>query len=182
MSSPVTHGFLGMAFAHVLAPGKRLLFSLFCVACSVFPDVDKVVSKLFGTGWPGSGAFENRGFTHSILFAVLVAAPAAYIAVITRKFPRPWWILGLSLLAVSMSHGVLDAFTHGSVGVAFFEPFSAKRYLAPVTPLPTISYGEFFTPVGWKAFLSEVLWVWVPVLCALILFDFLRRRRALSIM
>jgi inner membrane protein len=180
MSTPVTHGFLGMAFAYVLAPGKRLLFSFFCVACSVFPDVDKVVSKLFGTGWPGSSAFENRGFTHSILFAVLMAAPVACIAALTRKFARPWWVLGLGLLVVSMSHGALDAFTHGSVGIAFFDPFSAKRYLAPVTPLPTISYREFFTPVGWKLFLSEVLWVWVPVLCALVLFDVFRRRRAHS--
>ena len=33
------------------------------------------------------------------------------------------------------SHGLLDAFTDGGLGVAFFAPFDSTRYFFPVTPI-----------------------------------------------
>ena len=73
-----------------------------------------------------------------------------------------------AFLFVSMaSHGVLDAFTDGGLGVAFLWPWSAERFFAPA-PWRVIEV----SPIGLTAFLSragdvlasEARWVGLPAL------------------
>ena len=129
--------------------------------CSVIPDID-VVGFRFGVHY---GDFlGHRGFTHSLTFAVLLAASAVIVA-----FPNG--VPGLSRLTLlaylflaSASHGFLDAMTDGGLGVAFFAPFNNNRYFFPWTPIHVspIGFRRFFSARGLAVARSELLWVWLP--------------------
>jgi len=149
---------------------KRLL-AAGCVA-SVLPDLDVVA---FRFGIPYASGFGHRGFSHSILFALLIALAGAYCCgtlrtTFSRAFPF--------LFIATASHGLLDALTNGGLGVAFFWPFSSRRYFFPVkfievSPLAMV---EFFSRRGAKVFLSELLWVWAPFMLAGVSTALLRKR------
>jgi inner membrane protein len=106
----------------------------------------------------------TRGFTHSIIFAALVAAAAVAIA-FRRGLPS---ISRFSLLMyfflATASHGLLDAMTDGGLGVAFFAPFDNRRYFLPWTPIRVSPIGieRFFTTRGLAVIQTELLWIWLP--------------------
>jgi len=68
----------------------------------------------------------------------------------------------LALFAATASHGLLDAFTNGGLGVAFFAPFDSARYFFPFRPIAVspIGIARFFTRRGAEVLLSEIEWVW----------------------
>ena len=58
---------------------------------------------------------------------------------------------------------MLDALTDGGLGVAFFAPFSARRYFLPWRPVAVSPIGMgFFSERGLEVLGSEVVWVWLP--------------------
>jgi inner membrane protein len=128
--------------------------------CSVIPDLDVVGFSLgvrYGDFWG------HRGFSHSILFAALLAGAAALglrgsVAGIGTS------VLFLYFFLATASHGVLDAMTDGGLGVAFFSPFDNTRYFFPWTPIRVAPIGiaQFFTARGWAVLQSEFVWVWIP--------------------
>jgi inner membrane protein len=178
----VTHAAVGAALAQ-LGPRSvsRGRLTLALAVLSVFPDLDVVA---FHFDVPYSHWLGHRGFSHSLLFAVLVAALVARFDF--RQVPlgsrERWAVFGLCAVAIA-SHGVLDAFTDGGLGIAFFLPFTADRYFFPVQPLAV-------SPIGVSSFLrgpavavltSEVVHVWVPLAVALVLARVIRsplRRRS----
>jgi inner membrane protein len=92
---------------------------------SVLPDLDVLG---FRAGIPYQHLFGHRGFMHSLCFALLVAAIGTPLARSLGSSPG----LTFAVLFVSIaSHGVLDALTTGGLGVAFFSPFSNRRYFLP---------------------------------------------------
>jgi inner membrane protein len=131
------------------------------MACSVIPDLD-VIGFRFGIRY---GDFcGHRGFTHSFLFAALLASAVMLVA-FRRASP------GLGRLSIwiyfflaTASHGFLDAMTDGGLGVAFFSPFHNHRYFLPLRPIHVspIGAGRFFTHRGLDVFQSELLWIWLP--------------------
>jgi len=145
--------------------------------CSLVPDID-VIGFRFGIRY--GDFWGHRGFTHSLVFAILLASAAA--ALVLWRLPR-----GVSRLSVwiyfllaTVSHGVLDAMTDGGLGVAFFSPFDNRRYFLPWRPIRVspIGFAHFFTSRGLAVLQSELLWVWLPagLLAAFALA--LRRRHA----
>jgi inner membrane protein len=92
-------------------------------------------------------------------------------------FPRgtAWLFLFLSMA----SHGVLDAFTDGGLGVALLSPFDTGRFFAPFRPIVV-------SPLGARSFLegagpilaNEVLWVGLP--CATLAAVLAAGRRTLA--
>jgi inner membrane protein len=75
----------------------------------------------------------------------------------------PFWDLFGFFFAVTASHGLLDAFTNGGLGVAFFAPFDDSRYFFPWRPLEVSPLGmAFFSSWGLQTALSELQWVWLP--------------------
>jgi inner membrane protein len=129
----------------------------------VLPDVDAIG---FRFGIPYGDFWGHRGFTHSLLFAALLAE-AVTLLVAVRAAPG---IGRLSLFAylflATASHGVLDAMTNGGLGVAFFSPFDNRRYFLPWRPIRVspIAPTRFFTPRGFAILQSEFLWIWLPAL------------------
>jgi inner membrane protein len=129
--------------------------------CSVIPDLD-VIGFRFGV--PYGDFWGHRGFTHSLVFAALLAG-----AVIATGFRRGAPNLGrlplfCYLFLATASHGVLDAMTNGGLGVAFFSPLENSRYFFPWRPIRVspIGVGRFFSQRGYLILQSELLWIWLP--------------------
>jgi inner membrane protein len=139
--------------------------------CSVIPDLDAIGFRFgihYGDFWG------HRGFTHSLVFAALLAGAVALILSRRGLAGIGRFALFAYLFLATASHGVLDAMTDGGLGVAFFSPFENSRYFLPWRPIRVspISLRRFFGGGGhavfggrWYAVLhSELLWVWVPAI------------------
>jgi inner membrane protein len=128
--------------------------------CSVIPDLD-VIGFRFGI--PYGSFWGHRGFTHSLMFAVLLSV-AATTVLLRRNRGIGRFALFAYLFIATASHGILDAMTSGGLGVAFFSPFDNSRYFLPwrriaVSP---IAIHRFFSARGFAVLRSELLWVWIP--------------------
>jgi inner membrane protein len=106
--------------------------------------------------------FSHRGASHSLVFAVGVAAVLAPMAVRSHEgFPRgrAW----LYLFFAVASHGLLDMATDGGRGIAISWPFSAARYFFPFRPIAVSPIGlRFLSERGLRVMASELLWVRLP--------------------
>ena len=154
MASILTHAAVALGLGDVVYGGKRpASFWIASAACSILPDADAIGFRL---GIPYASAFGHRGFTHSLLFALLVGAVASGF--------RGWKLL-LYFFAVTASHGVLDALTNGGLGVEFFWPFDTARYFFPWRPVQVspIGISAFIGRWGLKVLATEFLYVWIPV-------------------
>ncbi len=173
ISHAVAAAALIAAFPVRCVPRRLIVLGM---VCSMAPDID-VIGFRFGIRY--GDLLGHRGLTHSLFFAAVLACLATFAAFprATARAHRSWvWIY---LFLAIVSHGVLDAFTDGGLGVAFFSPFNTARYFFPLTPIAVSPLGVgFFSSRGFGVLLSEVIWVWLPSLlffaCALLL----RRRSA----
>ena len=143
------------------------------VAASVFPDLDVLA---FHLGIPYAAEWGHRGFSHSLLFALIVAVVGAGLSRPLRSTAkRVFWFL----FVAAASHGTLDAFTNGGLGIAFLWPFSNERFFAPLHPIEVAPLGisRFLSQKGVVVLWSEVLWIWLPLWSvATIAFAFRRYR------
>ena len=82
-----------------------------------------------------------------LTIAVLFAAALAVIVVTgllrseAKPFDKTWWTYVAFFFVVTASHGFLDAFTNGGLGIAFFSPFDSTRYFFPWTPIEVSPLG-----------------------------------------
>jgi inner membrane protein len=132
------------------------------VIASMLPDLD-VVGMHLGVAYASD--FGHRGFTHSVVFAALVALGGACFY---RRLRARFLGAFLFLFAAVASHGMLDTFTNGGRGIELFWPWSNERYFAPVRPVEVSPLGirAFLSPRGAEVLKSEVIWVWLPALGA----------------
>ena len=128
MPSVFTHVVVGGALAGA-SPAPRLRLALVLAVLSALPDADVIGLRL---GIPYGHPLGHRGFTHSIAFALLCGGVTPWLA------GRPWrsgerrgWQLAALGFLATLSHGVLDAFTNGGLGVGFLIPLSAERFFFP---------------------------------------------------
>jgi inner membrane protein len=145
--------------------------------CAVLPDLD-VIGFRFGVHY--GDFWGHRGFTHSLVFAVLLAA-ATVLLLFPRKVPGMGrFALAIYIFLATASHGFLDAMTNGGLGVAFFSPFDNRRYFLPWRPITVapISVGRFFNARGIAIMQNEVLWIWIPTMVFAASVWMLRRRSA----
>ena len=146
------------ATAVALRVPRRLAVA--AVVLTILPDID-VIGFRFGI--PYGSTFGHRGFTHSIAFA---AAASAIATLVLRGDRRVF----AYLFACAASHGLLDAMTNGGRGIAFFSPFSNRRYFFPWRPIRVSPIGAVDAAVLW----SEAKWVWLPAIGLAILQRLLR--------
>jgi inner membrane protein len=164
MPTAITHALAGVAVGELLAPGPMpLSYHATTLALSLLPDLDVLA---FSFGIPYGARFGHRGFSHSLLLA-LVAALAASV-LLSPLLGVAWWLLVPGFLGAAGSHTVLDALTDGGLGVAFFSPLTERRYFFPWRPIRVSPIGRAaFSRWGLSALLSEVFWVWLPLATAL---------------
>ncbi len=159
MASALSHPAVPLAIA--VAAGSAVvplrLTLLACVA-SVLPDVDALG---YWAGIPYDAPLGHRGFTHSLVFAALVALGGAAFA---RRLGVSRTAAFAVVLLAAASHGLLDAMTTGGMGVAFFSPFSNARYFLPWRPIVVSPIGieRFFSERGVTIIASELTWIWAP--------------------
>jgi len=123
------------------------------------PDCD-VLGFRFGIHY--GDLLGHRGLTHSIAFAV---ALSALVAAVVSKWERlvSFRVLWPYFFLATVSHGILDAFTNGGLGIAFFSPFSNHRYFFPWNPIEVSPIGAgFFSADGLVVLASEARWIWLP--------------------
>lgn len=168
MPSTVTHLMVGLVGGRVFAAGRApMRYWVLSAFCAVLPDLDVVGFRLevaYGDFWG------HRGFSHSILFALLVGVLVTYAFFPRDKpFKRRGWLV-LYFAGVTVSNGVFDALTNGGLGIAFFAPFDNGRYFFPWRPITVSPIGieGFFSEWGLRALLSELAWVWLPLLAVLV--------------
>lgn len=128
---------------------------------SVLPDLD-VLAFTFGLSYEHE--LGHRGMSHSPVFAALLALVGACPRrILQTSFTRAFFFLFVTIA----SHGLLDAFTNGGLGVAFFWPWSEKRFFSPFRPISVSPIGiSDFLPHAASVLFSELLWVWIPCILA----------------
>src|SRR5947209_18336177 len=112
MATVYTHALLGLALARVVTARPRpAAFWLLAALLPVVPDFDVFSLAAYGSPWG------HRGFTHSLLFALLAGLAAAGLTF--RYFRVNFWDLLGFFFVVTASHGLLDACTNGGYGIPF---------------------------------------------------------------
>ena len=141
---------------------------MWTAVCGVLPDID-VIGFSFGIRY--DDMFGHRGFTHSLFFAAAVSGAVTWHLLRQPEYTlhrpgsdsRQRAAVFLWFLAVTMSHGLLDALTNGGRGIAFWAPFSNHRYFFPWRPIEVSPIGVgFFSARGLRVLASEARWIWVP--------------------
>ncbi|MBO6504980.1 MAG: metal-dependent hydrolase [Kordiimonadaceae bacterium] len=161
MATIFTHALLPIAAKLTLPPGALpgKLVAL-AAAATMLPDLDVIA---FAFGVPYADPFGHRGFTHSIAFALAIGFLCTGLAQKLNSQPKViFWTMFLSVL----SHPLLDSFTNGGLGVAWFWPFSDARYFMPWQPIEVSPIGirGFFSSRGVQVLVSEFMWVIAPLL------------------
>jgi inner membrane protein len=170
VSHAVAAAALTPAFAASAVPRRLVLLAS---ACAMAPDVD-VIGFRFGIRY--GDLLGHRGLSHSLLFAVclsIIAWLAVFPAVVGLAQRAVLW---LYLFLATASHGVLDAFTDGGLGVAFFSPLDPTRYFFPFRPIEVSPIGAgFFSARGVSVLQSEFVWVWLPFVAFAVVAFLVRR-------
>lgn len=143
---------------------RNLRFLVLGACCAILPDADVVSFKL---GIPYEAFWGHRGFTHSLLFALIVGVVVTLLFFRKNLTPLRSIAYVLFFTLCTASHSILDAMTSGGLGVAFFSPWDNTRYFFPWRPIKVSPIGiqNFFSDWGLKVLLSEVIWIGLP--CAI---------------
>ncbi len=161
MPAIFSHAAVGAAVAKLL-PGDKVESRRTAIACALLAVVPDFDGLLFGR-IPYGHLFGHRGITHSLLFAAMCGV------ITTWFFARHGWVKRgavwryVSLFAaVTASPGVLDAFTSGGLGVAFFAPFDSTRYFSPHRPIPVspMPLRALFSARGARVAIGELILLW----------------------
>ena len=163
MPSVVSHAVVAVAAGVTFAPRNvpHHFWSL-ALICSMIPDADIIA---FSFGIPYQHLFGHRGFFHSPFFGLLMGL--FIVSVFFRDseiFSSQWFFYLIFFFLLSASHGVLDAFPNGGLGIALLSPFDKTRYFFPWRPIVVSPIGValFFSKWGLAVIKSELLWVWLP--------------------
>lgn len=186
MASAFGHLLASGTLSHILARGtggtratRRNLprtFWLFTLLSGVIPDLDVIAFKY---GIPYQHPLGHRGFSHSILFA-LIWASLLTLLFFRKQVSRV--LIFLILLVSTISHGLLDAMTNAGLGVGFFIPFDNTRYFFPFRPIETspIKVERFFVQAN-KILTNEAYWIGIPcVLLIIASYSFICLRKSLK--
>jgi len=169
MPTVFTHAAVGFVTARIVTEAAVLNKSvlLTSMALAALPDAD----ALFIGVIPYDHPFGHRGFTHSLVFAVIIGAAVAMLFSKTEwAGSHPFWKLAGFFAIVTASHGFFDAMTDGGLGVAFFAPFNNARFFLPWRPIPVapLSLERLMSPRGLRVIRWEAALFWTFTLGALI--------------
>ena len=169
MASVFGHAVVGFTLSKIISNNNSKLLLLFAIISTILPDVDVIA---FNFDIPYEAPFGHRGFTHSVLFAVLWAS---ILMLIFGKLNKViWWIV---IFLSTLSHGILDAMTSGGRGVGFFIPFQNDRYFFPFREIVVSPIGieRFFSERGKSVIFSELKYVILPCFIILVIFYFMKK-------
>lgn len=165
MPSIITHSIAGLAAGKIgYEKPQPVKFWILSAVCASIPDADTIGFK-FGIRY--SDFLGHRGFFHSLTFAFILSLFIVSLFFYKEKiFSKNWNVYLLYFFVVTSSHGILDAFTSGGLGIALLSPFDNTRYFFPWTPIEVAPIGirPFFSSWGIRVILSEFTWIWMPLI------------------
>ncbi|WP_207432425.1 metal-dependent hydrolase [Sabulibacter ruber] len=165
MASAFAHALMAVAIGkRYTQPENKTKLFLLGAFCSIFPDADVVMFKF---GIPYQHFLGHRGFSHSLVFALLLGIVMTILFYRrTPLFSSRGLILVSFFFLCTASHILLDALTNGGLGVGVFSPFDNTRYFLPWRPIQVspIGAGRFFSEKGLAVIKSELVWVGLPCL------------------
>ena len=178
MPSIIAHAVAGAALA-TAALSPRPVHRRVCITGAVLaavPDID-AIGRPFGNLAIETLFGGHRGFTHSVVFAVLLGAIVAW-----GLFRAPQWTgfhrrLWVAFALAMASHGVLDALSTIGNGVAFWAPVSWAHYEFTWQPLGEIGPGPRGRERAFAIVANELLWVGLPALIVVAIAHVTRRSR-----
>ncbi|WP_108868457.1 metal-dependent hydrolase [Aquimarina aquimarini] len=181
MASIFAHGFTAYAFSKSFS--KEVYTTklwLLGILCSIIPDAD-VIGFKFGISY--KSFWGHRGFSHSLLVALLLGIAITFIFYNKKMFTKMGIALILYFSICTASHGILDAMTTGGLGVAFFSPFDDMRYFLPWRPIQVSPIGasKFFSVWGVKVLLSELIWIAIPATMYILATNYVRKQKIQSL-
>lgn len=161
MASIFGHGLVAYTTTRLIDSKANRLLLFLAILSSIIPDLDVIA---FSMGIPYEHPLGHRGFSHSILFALLWSGLLTFLLKHSRK-----WVIFTTLFLSTISHGILDALTTGGRGVGFLIPLDNERYFFPlrVIKVSPIGVEEFFSEWGIRVILSELKYIFLP--CIIIL-------------
>lgn len=177
MASVFGHAIAAVAVARSFPERLRgWKFYVLGIVCSIWPDAD-VLGFTFGI--PYDHVFGHRGFSHSIVFAVLTGIFVSFIFYRSAFKSKAGLAYILFFTLCTFSHSVLDAMTTGGLGVAFFAPFDNTRHFFPWRPIKVSPIGveHFVGERAWSVIKSELLWVGLPSVVFMGILGLIRRYR-----
>ncbi|WP_299251808.1 metal-dependent hydrolase [uncultured Aquimarina sp.] len=163
---------LGKGFKKEIVTWK---FWILGIICSILPDAD-VIGFKFGIAY--EDFWGHRGFSHSLVFALLLGILVTLVFYNKKIISRVGLALIVYFTICTASHGILDALTSGGLGIAFFSPFDDTRYFFPWKPIQVSPIGasKFFSIWGIKVLLSELIWIGIPAGIYILVNTFFRKR------
>ena len=172
MASLFGHALASIAIAKGFVKIKKAIqFWFLAIFCAVLPDADVISFKL---GIPYASFWGHRGFSHSIVFALIIGYLIAYFFYRKKSFYSYFLFFSLATL----SHSLLDAMTTGGLGVAFLSPFENSRYFFPWRPIKVSPIGieNFFSARGLAVLKSEFIWIGLPSFVFMIVIKFFKKK------
>lgn len=161
MATCFSHPAVPLALACWFPTLRRPCLLVAASLLSAAPDLDA-----FGyfAGVPYEAWCGHRGCTHSLVGAVLVAAPLT--PWLARRSGASRSAVFLFLAFAAASHGLVDMATDGGLGIAILWPFSDERWFWPVRPIAVAPLGirAFFSSWGLEVLASEFVWMWLPAI------------------
>jgi len=156
MASIFGHSAVGFTLSKLIDTKHSKLLLLCAIFSTILPDFD-VIGFKFGISY--LHPLGHRGFTHSIVFALLWALILMFT--FGKKNKSIWFLV---IFLSTISHGILDAMTSGGKGVGFFIPFNNNRFFFPFREIKVSPLGieNFFSDWGLNVLLSEIKYIIIP--------------------
>ena len=162
MASVFGHGIIGFTLTKIFDNKRHRWLLILAIFSTILPDFD-VIAFNFGIAY--EHPLGHRGFTHSLIFALLWALILMFV--FGKKNKLIWFLV---IFLSTVSHGIVDAMTSGGRGVGFFIPFNNNRFFFPFREIKVSPIGieKFFSSWGLKVLLSEFKYIFLPCLLILV--------------
>ncbi len=166
MASLFGHGIVGFTLAKLIDVQNAKLLVFLAIGSAILPDLD-VIAFNFGISY--LHPLGHRGFSHSIVFALLWAI--VLMLVFGKRSKLKWFFV---IFLSTISHGVLDAMTSGGRGVGFFIPFNNERFFFPFRTIKVSPIGidKFLSEWGLQVIFSELKYIFIPCFIILVFLRF----------
>ncbi|WP_418604527.1 metal-dependent hydrolase [Hwangdonia sp.] len=156
MASVFGHTAVGFTLSKLIDNKNNRLLLWLAIFSTIMPDFDVIGFKF---GIPYAHPLGHRGFTHSIVFALVWALILMFA--FGRKNKLIWFLV---IFLSTISHGILDAMTSGGEGVGFLIPFNNNRFFFSFRDIVVSPLGikNFFSKWGAQVIFSEIKYVILP--------------------
>jgi len=160
-----THAVIGLGGGKIFSlKNQPKKFWFIALLLPVLPDADSITFLFNIPYWHDIG---HRGFFHSLFFAFILVLIVMLLFFREDEIFSKKWIAKLTFFfLITSSHGILDAFTNGGLGIALLAPMDNTRYFFPYRPIPVspIGIGSFLSGWGAAVLFAEIICIWIPLL------------------